>query len=308
MENLQGLSSREILFTKDASAKVMDTVPAEAPHGEKPALTVLNGERGKVRPRRKRESRWKPLALGAVLPALLFSAWEVSTRLHWVKPFFLPRPWTVALAFKDMLLDEGLLTDFRVSAIIVSEGFLLGAGLGLIAGIAAGLSKTVERLLGPVLNTIRQVPPLAWLPLIVLWVGIGSLAKGVMIGKAVFFPVYLNTLQGIRGVSKEFVEVARIFEYNRLLLLRKVVIPAALPSIFVGLRYGAGAAWAVVIIAEMFGGKVGLGYILVRSQELLLTDQLFVVIVIIGIVGYAVDVVLRRVEFGLMRWKRGFEG
>jgi sulfonate transport system permease protein len=308
MENLQGLSSREILFTKDASAKRVDTVPAEAPHGEKPALTVLNGERGKIRPRRKRESRWKLLALGAVLPALLFSAWEASTRLHWVKPFFLPRPWTVALAFKDMLLDEGLLTDFRVSAIIVSEGFLLGAGLGLTAGIAAGLSKTVERLLGPILNTIRQVPPLAWLPLIVLWVGIGSLAKGVMIGKAVFFPVFLNTLQGIRGVSKEFVEVARIFEYNRLLLLRRVVLPAALPSIFVGLRYGAGAAWAVVIIAEMFGGKVGLGYILVRSQELLLTDQLFVVIVIIGTVGYAVDVVLRRVEFGLMRWKRGFEG
>jgi sulfonate transport system permease protein len=239
---------------------------------------------------------------------LLFAAWELATRFHLVKPFFLPRPWTVALAFKEMLFDEGLLTDFRVSAIIVSQGFLLGAGLGLIAGIAAGLSKTVERLLGPVLNTIRQVPPLAWLPLIVLWVGIGSLAKGVMIGKAVFFPVFLNTLQGIRGVSKEFVEVARIFEYNRLLLLRKVVLPAALPSIFVGLRYGAGAAWAVVIIAEMFGGKVGLGYILVRSQELLLTDQLFVVIVIIGTVGYAVDVVLRRVEFGLMRWKRGFEG
>jgi sulfonate transport system permease protein len=100
------------------------------------------------------------------------------------------------------------------------------------------------------LNSIRQVPPLAWLPLIVLWVGIGPLAKGVMIGKAVFFPVFLNTLQGIRGVSKDYVEVARIFEYNQLTLLRKVVIPAALPSIFVGLRYGAGLAWAVVIAAE----------------------------------------------------------
>ena len=179
---------------------------------------------------------------------------------------------------------------------------------GLLIGIATGLSKTVERLLGPTLNSIRQVPPLAWLPLVILWVGIGSLAKAVIIGKTVFFPVFLNTLQGIRGVAKEYIEVARVFEYGKVRLLQKVILPAALPSIFVGLRYGAGLAWAFVIAAEMVGGRFGLGYLLMRSQELLLTDQLFVVIVIIGAVGFAVDVSLRRVETNLLRWKRGFEG
>jgi sulfonate transport system permease protein len=243
-----------------------------------------------------------------ILPILVLVGWQIASVLHWVKPIFLPPPWSVVTAFKEMLVEEGLLTDFRVSAVIVIEGFLIGASFGLLAGVGAGLSKTVERLLGPLLNSIRQVPPLAWLPLIVLWVGIGPLAKGVMIGKAVFFPVFLNTLQGIRGVSKDYVEVARIFEYNQLTLLRKVVIPAALPSIFVGLRYGAGLAWAVVIAAEMLSGKLGLGYLLMRSQELLLTQQLFVVIVIIGGVGFAVDVVLRRVEGNLLRWKKGFEG
>jgi sulfonate transport system permease protein len=251
---------------------------------------------------------WRVRLLGVVLPVAVLTAWEISTLFHWVKPIFLPSPWSVVQAFREMLVEEGLLTDFRVSAVIVIEGFLIGAVFGLLAGVIAGLSKTVERLLGPTLNSIRQVPPLAWLPLIVLWVGIGPLAKGVMIGKAVFFPVFLNTLQGIRGVSKDFVEVARIFEYNQRLLLRKVVIPAALPSIFVGLRYGAGLAWAVVIAAEMLGGKLGLGYLLVRSQELLLTQQLFVIIVIIGGVGFSVDVVLRRVETNLLRWKKGFEG
>ena len=253
-------------------------------------------------------SGWHTRLLGVVLPFLLLTAWQVSSSLHWVKPIFLPSPWSVIQTFREMLVEEGLLTDFRVSAVIVIEGFLIGAVFGLAAGVAAGLSKTVERLLGPLLNSIRQVPPLAWLPLIVLWVGIGPLAKGVMIGKAVFFPVFLNTLQGIRGVSKDYVEVARIFEYNQRLLLRKVVIPAALPSIFVGLRYGAGLAWAVVIAAEMLGGKLGLGYLLVRSQELLLTQQLFVIIVIIGGVGFSVDVVLRRMEGNLLRWKKGFEG
>jgi sulfonate transport system permease protein len=166
----------------------------------------------------------------------------------------------------------------------------------------------VDQFLGPTLNSFRQVPPLAWLPLIVLWIGTGNLAKSIMIGKAVFFPVFLNTLQGIRGVSKEYIEVARIFEFKRGQLLRKVILPAALPSIFVGLRYGAGLAWAFVIVAEMLGGRYGLGYVLMRSQELLLTGELFVVIVIIGLVGFGVDLGLRRIEARALRWKKGFEG
>jgi len=253
-------------------------------------------------------SGWGAKGVGLLLPVAILAAWELVTKLHLVKPVFLPRPWSVLSTFYEMLMDEGLLTDFRVSAVVVLEGFLMGGLAGILVGVAAGLSKTVERFLGPTLNSIRQVPPLAWLPLIVLWIGIGTLAKDIMIAKAVFFPVFLNTLQGIRGVSKDYVEVARIFEYNRRLLLRKVVIPAALPSIFVGLRYGAGLAWAFVIAAEMLSGRLGLGYLLMRSQELLLTQQLFVVIAVIGSVGFAVDVGLRRVESNLLGWKKGFEG
>lgn len=253
-------------------------------------------------------SGWGAKGIGLLLPVAILAAWEIATRLHLVEPVFLPRHWGVVSAFCEMLVDEGLLTDFRVSAVVVLEGFLMGGLAGILVGVAAGLSKTAERLLGPTLNSIRQVPPLAWLPLIVLWIGIGTLAKDIVIAKAVFFPVLLNTLQGIRGVSKDYVEVARIFEYNRRLLLRKVILPAALPSIFVGLRYGAGLAWAFVIAAEMLSGRLGLGYLLMRSQELLLTRQLFVVIAVIGSVGFAVDVALRRVESNLLGWKKGFEG
>jgi sulfonate transport system permease protein len=210
--------------------------------------------------------------------------------------------------FYDLVVNQDMFTDFRFSAQEVLEGFLMGAAGGLLVGIASGLSKTVERFLGPTLNSVRQVPPLAWLPLIVLWIGMGTFAKSLMIGKAVFFPVFLNTLQGIRGVSKDYIEVGRVFEYNRALLLRKVILPAALPSIFIGLRYGAGLAWAFVIAADMLGGRYGLGYLLLRSQEMLLTSQVFVVIVVIGAVGFAVDAGLRRLESGLLRWRKGFEG
>jgi len=251
---------------------------------------------------------WSEKSIGIILPIAIVAIWEMITRLHLVKPVFLPKPWSVVTTFREMLLEEGLLTDFRVSALVVVQGFLLGGALGVLTGVAAGLSKTVDRFLGPTLNSIRQVPPLAWLPLVVLWIGTGTLAKDVVIGKTVFFPVFLNTLQGIRGVSKDYIEVARIFEYNKRLLLRRVILPAALPSIFVGLRYGAGLAWAFVIAAEMLGGRLGLGYLLMRSQELLLTGQLFVVIAIIGSVGFIVDVGLRKLESNLLSWKRGFEG
>ena len=247
-------------------------------------------------------------AIGIVLPLGILLAWDLVTRFHLVKPVFLPAPWDVVSSFWDMLVNQDLLKDFRVSAAVVVQGFVLGSSLGVLIGIVAGLSKTVEKFLGPTLNSLRQVPTLAWLPLIVLWIGTGTLAKSIMIGKAVFFPVFLNTLQGIRGVGKEYIEVARIFEYNQRQLLRKVILPAASPSIFVGLRYGAGLAWAFVIAAEMLGGRYGLGYLLMRSQELLLTGQLFVVIAIIGAVGYVVDIGLRKTEGHFLRWKKGFEG
>lgn len=252
--------------------------------------------------------RGRQWAVGLILPALLLASWDLATRLHLVRPVFLPSPRSVLDSFVELVTEQELLTDFRVSAIVVVQGFVLGGFLGTLGGIAAGLSKTAERFLGPTLNSIRQVPPLVWLPLIVLWVGTGGLAKGVIIAKGVFFPVFLNTLQGIRGVSKEYVEVARVFEYRKPLLLRKVILPAALPSIFVGLRYGAGVAWASVIAAEMLGGRLGLGFLLIHSQELLLIAQVFVVIVIIGAVGFLIDTALKKAEERFMSWKKGFDG
>jgi sulfonate transport system permease protein len=246
--------------------------------------------------------------LKSLVPIALLIAWEIITRYEWLDPVFLPRPYLVAKAFYDLLFKDRLLIDLRVSGVTVLEGFSIGAGLGLLTGMGAGLSSTFDKVIGSTLNSIRQVPPLAFLPLIILWAGAGSAGKIVVISKVVFFPVFMNTLQGIRGVAREYIEVGKVFEYSRLRLLRKVILPAALPSIFVGIRYGAGMAWSMIIAAEMLGSRRGLGYLLMRSQELLLTDQLFLVIVIIGLIGFVVDVGLRRLERRLLRWKRGFEG
>ncbi|EIP96714.1 ABC-type nitrate/sulfonate/bicarbonate transport system, permease component [Opitutaceae bacterium TAV1] len=252
--------------------------------------------------------RIRRLAIQSLLPLALLIVWDLLTRLGLVERIFLPTPASVGEAFLKLLLKDNLLGDFRISSITVLKGFSVGAIIGLATGMATGLSRTVEDLLGPLLNGIRQVPTLAWLPLIILWMGAGDLGKNVLIAKAVFFPVFLNTLQGIRGTPREYIEVGRIFAYGRLRLLRRIVLPAALPAIFVGLRFGAGISWAVLIVAEMLGARRGLGFLIMRAQELLHSDQLFVLIVLIGVVGFTIDVVLRRIEARLLRWKRGFEG
>lgn len=281
---------------------------------------VLNGWRTvfpgrSATPAGNRPARWRAIGgaaadklAGLLVPALVLFAWEASTRLKLVKPIFLPPPGKVAEAFVDLLVNEGFLIDLGVSLLTVLKGFLLGGSLGLLLGIAAGLTKTVERLFGPFLNGLRQVPPIAWLPLIVLWAGVGDFGKVVVIAKSVFFPVFLNSLQGIRGVSKEYVEVGRVFEFTRVQLLRRVIIPSAMPAIFVGIRYGAGLAWAMIVAAEMLSGRKGLGFLLLQSQDLLQTDWLFVVIVVIGAVGFAIDQVLKAAGGRLMSWKKEFAG
>jgi len=263
----------------------------------------------KVAPEAKiKKKKVKRNLSGFILPLLLLLLWEIIAANHWVKPYFLPAPLTVVHTFYRMVLFQNFWTDFQTSILTVIQGFIAGAVLGLLFGIGSGLSKKFEVFFGGTLNGIRQVPPMAWLPLIILWIGVGNTAKVVIIAKAVFFPVFLNTLQGIRSVPKEYIEVAKVFEYTRLQLLRFVVLPSALPSIFVGLRYGAGLSWAMIVAAEMVSGLQGLGFLLLRAQELLITDELFVVMVVIGVVGFGIDLVIRSIEKRVLRWKKAYEG
>ncbi len=241
---------------------------------------------------------------GIIVPLILFILWDAATRNLWVKAIFLPAPLAVVNSFIDVWKNDRFMQDLWVSIYTVIRGFAYGAFFGLLFGTVAGLSKTVERLFAPLLNAIRQVPAIAFLPLIILWIGIGDFGKLVVLGKAVFFPVFLNTLQGIRSVNKEYVEVAQVYEFSRIQLIRRVIFPAALPTIFVGIRFGAGISWAMLVMAEMISGRKGLGYVLTRGQELLMTDQVFVVIFIIGAIGFLIDVGLRQVEGHLVSWKK----
>jgi len=262
----------------------------------------------------RRSAPWRPdfgptilkltrIAAGATLPLVILAVWTWATGRGMIKPLFLPSAAAVVRAFHTMTVQENFVKDLLTSLSVVVRGSLWGIALGLVVGIAGGSSLWVERTIGPFLNGLRQVPALAWFPLIALWVGVGDLAKEVVIAKSVFFPVFLNTLQGIRNIPPQYVEMGRVFGFTRWQMLRRVIFPAAAPTIVVGIRFAAGLAWAMIVAAEMLSGRTGLGFLLEQSQDMLLTDHLFVVIVTIGVVGFVVDLLLRTLERRLFRWK-----
>ncbi|MBE2213942.1 MAG: ABC transporter permease [Opitutaceae bacterium] len=259
--------------------------------------------------RRARRFRFDFSKFAAViLPVAIFGLWYVATLQEWVPPILLPSPFRVWDTGVDMFAEGLLLNDFWTSLRIVLQGFVWGSVFGLALGSYAGLARRFENFVAPTLDAIRAVPPLALIPFVILWAGVGDLAKIIVISKAVFFPIFLNTVQGIRGVQKEHVEVGKVLKLTRWQFVRKIILPGALPSVLVGVRYGLGLSWALVVAAELISGHAGLGYLIQRSQDLLFTDQMFVAIFIIAAFGLLLDRGLRRLERHLLRWKQGYTG
>ncbi len=245
---------------------------------------------------------------GLILPLIILGLWQTASSREWIDAVFLPAPLVVVKAFWTMLLRQNLLLDIWASVVIVGQAFIYGSVAALVLGVAAGLSQRVERFFGPTFDTIRHIPGIAWLPLIVLWLGIGAPAKILVIAKSVFFPVFLNTLQGIRNVDRNYVDLAKVLTLTPLQLVRQVILPGAMPSIVVSLRYAAGLAWALVVVAEGLSGLEGLGFLIFRAQGLLLTDQLIVCMIIIGAIGFLIDRGMYLVQKRVLRWKQGYDG
>jgi len=241
-------------------------------------------------------------------PVLLLVVWQSLSSAGLLLDVILPSPVKAVKALWGIIRDGTLLIDLQTSGFRVLRGYLIGVSLGLFFGMLCGFSKVIERFFGPIVDILRQIPLYAWIPLFILWFGIGETSKLVIIAKTVFVPVFVNTLQGVRGVSNDYVEVANVLELNRVKLLLKVIFPSALPSIFTGLRLGSGAAWMAVVASEMLGGLKGLGYGLMQARDFLRSDKLIALMAVIGLVGYLCDKLIRRLEAVSLRWRKGFEG
>jgi sulfonate transport system permease protein len=268
------------------------------------AISVYKLEEAAVTPRVKARSRLRELALGWLLPIGLLGLWTLATERSWAPPQILPQPRLVLETIVDLAKTGELLTNYAISLARVSAGFFLGAVLGVLVGTGMGLSRRFEQYVYPSFNALSQVPVLGWLPLAMMVFGIGESLKIVIIAQASLVPVAINVLNGMRRVPPQYVEVARVFQFSRRQLLRKVLLPATVPSLFVGVRYGLTLAWLSLVTVELLASSEGLGFLIVWGRQLFQLDLVLAAIISVGLVGLALDKGLALLEARLLRWRQ----
>jgi sulfonate transport system permease protein len=248
------------------------------------------------------------LARKLVVPLLLLVVWQLVVELGLYSRGQLPLPIDVLAAVRE-LYDRGqLFPNIGVSVQRVLVGFGWGAAIALVFGLSVGVSRTVEEYVGPTLQAIRAVPSLAWVPLLILWMGIGEEPKLTLVAIGAFFPIYTNLVAGIRQIDRKLVEVGRAYGLRGLALVRGVMLPASLPSLFTGLRLGLAQAWLFLVAAELIASSRGLGFLLTNSANTSRVDITVMSIIMLALLGKTTDWLLQLVERRILRWSDTFQG
>ncbi len=244
-----------------------------------------------------------------IAPIVLLLLWFITTDvLRIFQPNQLPSPLQVLRTASEMIASGDLVKHIGISFQRVLVGFAIGALLAGVIAVLAGLSRTVEQLLDPTLQALRNVPSLAWVPFLLLWLGIDEAPKITLIAIGGFFPVYLNLLSGIRQADRKLLEVGYVFGLNDLALVRRIILPSALPYLMTGLRVGFGQSWLFLVAAELIASTKGLGFMLIDGQNSSRPDIMLVSIITLALLGKLCDGVLRSIEQRLLSWTDGFQG
>lgn len=241
--------------------------------------------------------------LRTVLPlAILLAWWVVTDGVHLVPPLLLPSPISV-LEASLRLASTGELWDAIGSSVRrVLTGFAIAVVAGVLLGSLGGLSRSVEQALEPVVALVRPIPPIAWIPLAILWFGLGDRSAFFVVAYAAFFPIFLNVVAGIMGVERQLLNAATTLGAGRQYLLRHVILPASIPQIFIGMRTGFGISWMAIVAAELIGAQSGLGYMIEYYRRLLSPAEVITGMITIGILGYLFDTLLQRLQERAVPW------
>ncbi|MBW4083925.1 ABC transporter permease [Paenibacillus sp. S150] len=245
---------------------------------------------------------------GAAIPAAVIVVWQLAGSAGLISPEFLPTPLSILSAFAELTVTGELPHHLGVSMGREGIGFLVGGILGLFFGILTGLFRSAEYLLDPSVQVLRLVPHLAIAPLIILWFGFGEVSKVVIIMSGSFFPLYINTFMGIRGVDNKLFEVAKVLGFSPLQKLRRLILPAALPGILLGLRLSMAVAWIGLVVAELIGSQSGVGFLINEAKQNSNTQVIFVGILIFAVVGKLIDSLFRAIERKFLYWRDSYQG
>ena len=242
-----------------------------------------------------------------ILPLLLLATWYVVTDvLNLTHPVMLPSPTGVGRAFIRLATSGELLNNIGASLLRIFYANSAALALGVPLGLAMGLYKPIERLCDGLLSLFRPIPPLAWVPLSILWLGIGTLSVVFITFLAAFFAVLINTIAGAQSIDKQLVRAAQSLGAGRRRLMMGVVLPSVAPAIFTGFRVAIGVSWMSIVAAELIAAPSGLGYMIMYYREVLRTDAIIVGMLTIGLIGLAMDFGTRWLERRLLPWRTGF--
>lgn len=238
-----------------------------------------------------------------IAPTLILATWHLTASSGWMPGYLLPRPaevvdWLLRLAGSGELFVH-LGASFRRAL----GGFAIGASVATVLGVLTGYVLLARNLIDPTIHALRTIPGLAWTPMFILWFGIGETSKFALIALVTFFPVYLNTMAGVAGVDRKLIEVARVNRIAGLRLMWSILLPASLPSYFVGLRQSMGVAWIVVVAAELMGASKGIGFLLLDGQMTGRPALVIACMIIFAVSGKTTDAVLTVIGRRALRWQ-----
>lgn len=242
-----------------------------------------------------------------LLPVLLLATWQGAVSGGLLSTRILPAPSAVIEAGVQLVRSGEIWTHLAISGWRAGVGFVIGGGIGLLLGLMSGLSRWGERLLDSSVQMIRNVPHLAMIPLVILWFGIDESAKVFLVALGTLFPIYLNTYHGIRNVDPALVEMARSYGLRGFPLFWQVILPGALPSILVGVRFALGLMWLTLIVAETISASSGIGYLAMNAREFLQTDVVVLAIVLYAVLGKLADLAARGLERLWLRWHPAYQ-
>lgn len=273
---------------------------------------------------RMKKLNWGRLIEGAIVPVILLLVWQGVCSAGWVDPRKLPSPLAVIVRWAAYLAPEHAFNaandiaplwivsgeffrDAVNSLFRVLTGFAAGSALALPLGLAMGASSKTYRALNPMLQVLRPIPPIAWIPLAMTWFGANNIAAFFLIALGAFFPLLINTIAGVRAVDSIYLRAARNLGASQFTIFRRVILPAATPYILSGVRIGIGTAFIVVIVAEMVGVGNGLGFRILEAREYFWGDKIIAGMFSIGFLGLGIDMIVSRLNNHLLRWHRGLE-
>ncbi|GCZ22903.1 aliphatic sulfonate ABC transporter permease [Escherichia coli] len=240
------------------------------------------------------------------LPVGIVAVWQLASSVGWLSTRILPSPEGVVTAFWTLSASGELWQHLAISSRRALIGFSIGGSLGLILGLISGLSRWGERLLDTSIQMLRNVPHLALIPLVILWFGIDESAKIFLVALGTLFPIYINTWHGIRNIDRRLVEMARSYGLSGIPLFIHVILPGALPSIMVGVRFALGLMWLTLIVAETISANSGIGYLAMNAREFLQTDVVVVAIILYALLGKLADVSAQLLERLWLRWNPAY--